>query len=246
MNKEKIIEYLKNIIFANSTIATHAITIRDSSKSKSTDLINTANSILKNGLNISIVNGFNISSTCTTYGTKDLCDFNEVINYFYGPISISDDNKNVTVVVAMPDTFTDINGNEYFLGTFPKDLEKDDKKYMNYPLNSYCISKKMIPKEFIVGYIISNGMVSKYEDKEYKFVPNYDYIGWKTPDEQISYFESIKEDLIENNMMMVTPDAIEKATNIINLCKSFNLTYSYYRQLVEYAKQKYDIELKKH
>lgn len=233
--KERIIDYLDMIIVPGSSVAAHGVTFRNGF-GNSDVLIKTAENICKTGLNIKPSGGSNIALTCSFMGDSESYNRDKLLDYFYSNIAISDDDKYTTVVVAIPNVLVDSNGREFFLGNFPKKLEKEDQRYAEFPINRFFMDKKSIPKEFIVGYISGNVFVEKEEDSEYSFVPNSDYIGLKSPNEQALYVDSIKQELLQYGVREITPEIIDE----VDPWTRFGYPKSiYFAQAQEYAENKY-------
>lgn len=92
------------------------------------------------------------------------------------------------LLLAIPKTFKDKVGCEYFAG----DLSVSNIDAL-LPLNAYFDKTLSFPEEFILGYITA----SPATKGKLTFKHNEKYIGSKSEEEQIEFFESIKESLID-------------------------------------------------
>lgn len=239
--KDEIIDFLDMIIVPGSSVCAHGVTFRNGF-GNSDVLEKTAQNICRTGLNIKPSSGTNIALTCSFMGDAESYNRDKLLDYFYSSIAISDDNKYTTVVVAIPRTLVDSNGNEYFLGNFPENLEKDDYRYSDFPINQYFMDKRSIPKEFIVGYISGNVGVEREEDLEYSFVPNQSYIGLMTPEEEVEFVDSIKPELVQYGVREITPEIIDEVDPWVRFGYPKSL---YLAQAQEYAENKYKGYIKK-
>lgn len=196
------------------------------------DCIEKAEKILQEGLKNKGWGG--ILSNVQMYGQKKKMtddDTKDLVNYFFGHL---DHNKYANIVVAIPDRLSDINGEEYFLGYFNKVsgyAKGIDKAGDSLPLNQMVENTKIMPKEFIVGYYYS-----EYNSDKFVFIPNPKFIGFMSSEEQMLFFEKIKDELIKN-FYLDTPEALIRK---LTLLKNFGITYNteYHRQLEEYCKEK--------
>lgn len=241
-NKDRIKTLLDLMILSNSSIGAHGITFRED-LGTSEDLKEKAEKITEEGIKVSSRNGANFASTCQIFGNKDEYDQERLIEYFYGSIAISVDGQYKTVIVAIPQTMTDLEDREYFLGKFPEGMEKDDESYRPFPINEYFMEKGYVPKEFVVGYI-SGEIGQKPEESFFKFTHNPNYIGTKAPNQRKQFFESIKQDLLKHGLREITPEIVDEI-DPADLYPQFGLDKSkYLEQAKDYARQKYNIRTK--
>lgn len=94
-----------------------------------------------------------------------------------------------SIIIAVPSTAKDKEGNEYFLGEFLAKKEYEAICYNNadIPVNHFCKQNQEIPTEFILGYCTYT------DEKGFELVLNKKYIGFKSKEEQADFFESIKD-----------------------------------------------------
>lgn len=174
-------KYLNSYVLSESCIGVHGL-------SKSDNFYLTAQKILNEGLNIRNEGGLN---TCCTMLNK-CTDLNRIFGYNYAK------DKNdlaCTILIAIPETMDDINGDTYYIGPFDDIYiggNEDRIKYvLKHPFNAYINILKKVPKEFIVG-----AYIKEYETGKFKqFIINTNYIGLMSYEEQVTYFESIKKQL---------------------------------------------------
>lgn len=236
---EKIIELEKKMlkfelistIQPNYSIGVHGINFPKNQNltSQSENFLEIAKKIMKSGLKNFGSGG--ILSNVQMYGQlKDLSDqdFNSIFDYCYG---FGDMEGNyVNILVAIPEVFIDKQGMEYYLGHFTKNENGVYAKYgsgSNLPLNRFVNEKRFLPKEFIVGYFVYNT-----HELEFFFTKNPEFIGWKSNEEQVEFFENIKEDL--RKLSTYTKEDAEKLLKFLPSLSSND----YFLQLFEY----YDME----
>lgn len=169
------------------SIGVHGISSTD-------DNIVTAKKIIDTGLKFKGWGG--ILSNVYMFGQKkDMTDnnFDELVNYFF-PV-VDSNNMIVNIIVAIPESFKDSKGSEYYLGHFNRvsGYAKGNSEAGDYlPLNKYAEKIKYLPKEFIVGY-----SYGRYNTREFTFVRNPSFIGFMSEEDQTRYFESILNTLVE-------------------------------------------------
>lgn len=146
-------------------------------------------SILENGLLSKQICHFGVAATVALHGFYDNAD--KLINLANDSlIRVENNLTNGAVIVAIPGTLKGIDGQDYFLGTFPdvkgRWLRADDRRLYNIPINNIVKKLEYIPKEFILGVIQKiNG--------EIRFIPNYNFISCYSEDKQIAFFENLKQ-----------------------------------------------------
>ena len=91
------------------------------------------------------------------------------------------------ILMAIPKTFKDRFGLDYFIG----DLNTADHE-ATLPFNAYLNQISSFPEEFVVGYLTASPMTNG----ALTFSLNDKYIGTKSEEEQIHFFETIKDSLI--------------------------------------------------
>lgn len=244
MNDKNIISQLLDLmIVPGSSVGAHGITFRDE-VGNHTELLETAKTITEEGIKVKRSGGANFALTCSMLGDSDSYDRDELIDYFYGAISISNDNKYTTIVVAIPNVMVDVEGKEYFLGNFPKGMEKDNEKFASFPINRYIMEKGAIPREFIVGYISGKVNINPGEEG-YSFRHNPHYIGLRSDEENKDFFESIKPSLLEHGVKEITPEILNEVDPSELLPQFHFAKDEYLQQAKEYASKKYNIPLSK-
>ena len=220
MSLDEFIELFLSIP-ENYSIGIHGITSSDNH-------IDVANSIMNNGL---MLNGWGgILSSVEMFGrlkNMDDRDKKKLLNYFYG--KVDSENKFVNVLFAFPQTLKDYDNKEYFLGYFKKTsgyAKGVDEAGDGLPLNRMAEADSLIPKEFIVGY-----MVQQLNSPYFQFVKNDSFIGFMSLGKQKEYFESIKNRLI-NDFNMTDKDGIVMVTTFFKNC-GMNIP-EYYKQADRY------------
>lgn len=193
--KKTIQEQIKSTIIEKSTIAIHTISGQNA--------VEDAVSILWNGLEQSdrtqggLPGNFNIVNNTE-----------EILPNIYA----SDANNNkIVVVVSIPEVMKDANGDEWYMGIYPTRCKKYDKDADTLPINQFIENERRVPREFIAGLLILNeGRTTELNGTKLvlgqveKFVPNSKFIGVLPPEEQVSFFETIKDSLVERGLKKVS------------------------------------------
>ena len=217
MNYNDFIEYISKLDI-NASLGLHGITGEG-------DYLETAKSILRDGLQTKSWGGI-LSNVQMIGQIKNLKenDYLRIRDYIY---SIDQDGMIVNVVFAFPETFTSLDGKEYFLGHFnPVQgfAKGEENGGESLPFNQIVTVTKKIPKEFILGFY-----VGKVETDNFTFYQNPTFY-MNNKEEFKSNFEKL---LIENGIF-----DIEKIYSNIDLYKQFGLYNEYHRQLEEYMEKK--------
>ena len=151
-----------------------------------------------------------------------------------------DSNNKIVVVVSIPEIMKDSNGDDWYMGIYPTHCQKYDERADSLPINQVIESEELVPKEFIAGlYIFNEGTTSLTNGVEYisgyveKFVPNSRFIGVLPEEEQIAYFETIKDKLIAKGLKKVTDDVSSK----FSFNKFLNINSYYEEELISYQQQ---------
>lgn len=240
-DKNKIVQFLDYIIVPESSVGVHGITFRKEIGNNE-ELLKIAETIINEGLKVNKSGGQNIALTCSLFGDAESYNRDELLDYFCGPISVSNDDTYTSIVIAIPNVMVDAEGKEYFLGNFPKGLEKDNQVFATFPINRYILDKGFIPREFIVGYIYGNVNINPGEE-EYSFKSNPHYIGLRSDEEKIAFFENIKSSLLKYGVREITPEILNEA-DFSELFQRLNLPKDeYLKQAKEYASKKYNVTL---
>lgn len=195
--EKSIEEQINRIIGKNSTIAIHTISGENA--------VEDVASILWKGLEQSgrtaggLPGNFNIINNIA-----------DIVPNIYA----RDANGNkIVVVVSIPEVLKDKNNEEWYMGIYPTKCRKYDERVDSLPVNRMLESEKLVPREFIAGlYIYNDGTTTELNGTKLitghveKFVPNSNFIGVMTEEEQKDYFESIKDKLIEKGLRRITDD----------------------------------------
>ena len=198
---------------------------------KSDNMIDTADCIMDKGLAIHGWGG--LLSNVKMYGQmKDLNDFwfGKIVNYFYGQTDCNEIFTNI--LFAFPETFTDSNGKEYFLGHFNRNTgyaKGDDEAGDSLPINMMTESTNTVPREFIFGYTIN-----RLNSDDFRFVLNPNFIGFKSNEFKTEFFESIKDKLIDAGLLDK-----DNYFEVISKLQSFGLDIEeYHKQMIKYYEEK--------
>lgn len=229
-SEKELEDILKQIVIPNSSIGLHGIRNRDEDIDNNIDL---ANKILNEGLNI-VMEWSGLVGTICMLGKIEQCNFKEITDYVYG----IDKYKNiVNIIFAIPETIPMIDGDEYFVGTFPEccGYGKNDERSTSIPFNRFIDENGRFPTEFIVGYI-----KNKYRDISEDFVEelilNENYIGFKTPVERLLYFDSIKTKLEKIRCYKVNEDYMN-LVNIFPKPSYYQISFSEYFKANGYSQE---------
>ena len=221
MSKEEFIELFLNIP-GEYSIGIHGI-------SRTNDYVEAAKSILNEGLKLYDWGGI-LRSVMMLGRLKNMDDRDKrkLFNYFYdGPDC---DGRYVDVVFAFPKTLKDFDDKEYYLGFFKKVSsgygKGIDAAGAGLPLNMMAEADHLVPREFIVGY-----MVHKCNSEYFEFVPNDCFIGLASEFKQKEYFESIKDRLIDEFNLVDK----EGANKVISFFKKSGMEIpEYFKQVDRY------------
>ena len=165
MNLEEFVEYIYSL-YSNLSLGFHGIGKKRNEKNKGLSNIEIAEKILEKGLETD--RKWGLLGTVQKFGQiKDL-DSNKlkkILNYAY----MADEDRIVNVIFAFPESITTSEGKEMYLGHYDYDLEFDSKygKYSKLPLNVLAQRAGYVPREFILGYCIS-----QFESDEIIFIKN--------------------------------------------------------------------------
>ena len=159
MSKEDVksnSSYLK--IFLNPeeiySIGTHVCGLRNEIE----NINELADSIFENGLMFKTFEGVGLTGTVYMKGSTD---FEEKIDKSVEELYEQVDNNVIPagVIVAVPGSIQGIDGKDYYLGTYPDDLEwiaKDDKRLSFLPIEDFVRKIGRVPREFILGILIKD------------------------------------------------------------------------------------------
>lgn len=211
----KVLDYLD----LDYSIGVHGI-------NKSNDVINTAFKIMNEGLKTNGWGGL-LSNVCVFGQKKDLTgyDYQNIIDYYF----YSDNNScYANVLIAMPSSFTDREGNTYFLGHFNKVrgyAKGIDEAGDSLPLNRIVEKNSFIPKQFIVGYYYGH---CDFDD--FDFVPNPNFIGFCSEEERLMFY-----DWLVNEMNKLNYDNIDDEMVKIQIMEKYRIKDNeYVKQLREF------------
>lgn len=165
INKNELFSFFNRNIGNTCSILKHTCNFGDPNE----DVVK---SILEKG----IINNF-YSVRCTCYPFGRLEDERKTANAIYNVSNFNNYNmyskeEFYNIVVAIPLYFLDSNGHNYFGGIIkPNNMEKKISNYSICTPIEYTMShKKIIPREFILGYYKSSSF-NNYVD--FVFNPNY-------------------------------------------------------------------------
>ena len=211
----KVLDYLD----LDYSIGVHGI-------NKSNDVINTAFKIMNEGLKTNGWGGL-LSNVCVFGQKKDLTgyDYQNIIDYYF----YSDNNScYANVLIAMPSSFTDREGNTYFLGHFNKVrgyAKGIDEAGDSLPLNRIVEKKSLLPNQFIVGYYYGFG-----DSSDFEFVLNPNFIDFCSNEEKLSFY-----DWLANEMKKINYENIYEEMAKIQIRESLGLNENeYVKQLKEF------------
>lgn len=145
-------------------------------------------SILNNGLTFKIREGVGLTGTVHMLGSEDFeSKLDAVFNNLYN--KVNNGELPAGVIVAVPGSLKDIDGKDYFIGTYPNDLDfiaKDDKRIKKLPVEEYTLKLGGVPKEFILGVIAKI-------DGETIVCGNNEYISYLDSDRQTLFLNRMKQ-----------------------------------------------------
>lgn len=216
-NEEQFIKLMNEIIIPDSTIGTHCIISRHGGYIGKFDLPKEerANLIMENGLYSSPYAGSKgIISTVFFHGNANDETYREIWDYSYNY-----ELETYKVIIALPKS-VNIDNEEYIIGDFPIVNDPFHLKSLEYERLAQKIEfnrTPLIPKEFIVGYVIDeteNRELLKPGDKIYNkhtlFINEKYY-------SLIGEFDNESKEIIKNNTMTAkAKQLILKAQKKIN------------------------------
>ena len=148
-----------------------------------------ADSILQKGLLSARREGGGIAEDVHILGNQDVEGllYNMLIKFYESAMF----RNTGGVVVAIPTTMLNEDGERVSIGTFPNDLgfiAKDDPRIISLPINSFVRSTGCLPKEFILG------VVSQDENGNACFHKNDHFIAELSPQDQIEVYKRFVSD----------------------------------------------------
>lgn len=154
-----------------------------------------ADSILSKGLISARREGGGIAEDVHILGSENVLEkLKNMLERFYTQVIQYNTGG---VVVAIPQTLLNSEGEEVFVGKFPEDLafgNKDDDRIRLLPLNVFVRKIGYLPKEFIVG------VVSKNQDGSISFHKNDKFISLLSYEEQIDLYNKFVEQGLSVNL----------------------------------------------
>ena len=199
--------------------------------------IEVAKKITESGLETKGWGGI-LSNTCMFGQKKNFTtkEYRKIIDYYY----TNDSNSQfANILVAVPESFQDREGKQYFLGHFNPTTQFAkglDEAGDSLPLNKIVDEDKCLPKEFIVGYYYGT-----FNTSEITFVPNPDFIGFRSKEEQDAFFEQLKGKLEKVGVKDVQDGLID-----IEFTHRFGWKITeYQKQLMEFMNYQPTYEVKK-
>ena len=203
---------MESTILTHSTIGVHGLNINDN------NMIEQISSILSKGLFINHPSG--MVGNIAFYGTTDDWGYKEIYDYAY--YSASSDKFIVNFIVAIPETLTTSNGDNYLVCLGDAADYRKNKGLQNYNqnaldnwLNQYISVKKCLPKEFIVGTTITDKISGKTS-----FAVNKSYYGNLSDDQKMKCSDNLINDLL--NTEYCYPHLMYKITdnNLVSIKKT--------------------------
>lgn len=189
--------------------------------------IKLADNMLKNGIVMQSSGG--MLSNLQMFGQKkNMGSFllDKLKNYSY---TAEFNNVIVNVLVAVPDYLETSDGGKYFLGHFNYSELSNTRENAenNLPLNIITDMERLIPKEFVVGYVYKN-----FLGNNMSYVSNPKFIGLLSEEKrQIFIDEFIKKRINKYGLR-----TIEEELSIVETLKSVDRyeETEYYRQLLDF------------
>lgn len=222
-NDEKV-DAIRKLIIEGSNLAVHGI------NSNKEDLSSVALSILhSDGLRTNKSSNFYYN--CSVVGNED--NLEDALNYVY----YKSNDSYVNLIIAVPPTITNINGEEYYMGNLPNSGEFLDKKhdcsYDDMLINLFIKNNGYIPREFIVGFVVGVNVEGYVHEV---FVDNPYYIGRLDIEDRKTFGQSFIEGCsIENDRLYNLSNlTLEEVENMLNVYKRFNMDITYLEQLRNY------------
>lgn len=231
-NGKELEEYLKNNmgLLPNSTLAVHGM--------KSSPIVKTGESILKDGL---LVKGWGgIASTCEIKYDENGTDYQDLIDYSYQVVTEGNVELTCNVIVAFPKILTATDNKSYFLGdiddTFKgvsrRGFVKGNDPSSDLPISEYVANIRQIPKEFILGYIITDTKNNSL------FRPNENYIGLCSESERRQVADHFIAE-IENqgiHIFDINQDKVSEYESYVEIYEKFGKNSIYLNQLIKECK----------
>mgnify|MGYP003299061784 FL=1 len=222
-NDEKV-DAIRKLIIEGSNLAVHGI------NSNKEDLSSVALTIL-NSDGLRTNKSSNFYYNCSVVGNED--NLEDALNYVY----YKSNDSYVNLIIAVPPTITNINGEEYYMGNLPnsgKFLDKKhDRSYDDMLINLFIKNNGYIPREFIVGFVVGVNVEGYVHEV---FIDNPYYIGRLDIEDRKAFGQSfIEECSIENDRLYnLTNLTIDDVENLLNVYKRFNMDVTYLEQLRNY------------
>lgn len=225
MEKQNV-EKLKRIILPNSTLASYSIPSTESVKQAIEDFW--FGTKTEERLNEGLLGFAKIE--------KRLEDIEPTVR------TLNDKNGDkVVMIYAIPQVLETSNSEVYFIGNYPLDAKKYDKRVDSMPIDEYFARKRIIPKEFLVGALTSNwgheseiikGVLVDYKPETLS--PNTHYYGVKQEKERKKFADHLVEEM---KSMEIELKTVEETEHHRQLMEMLNLDTYYIDQLDEYQKR---------
>lgn len=154
-------------------------------------------------------------------------DYRRIYDYCF---SLDEKNTCVNMIVAVPSVMYDSDKNEYFLGHYNySDMHQkgDGASGAFLPMTMFTEDIGYLPEQFIVGYQSFNS-----DSESSNFIPNLDFIGFKTEEEQAQFFDQLLKAGLDKYAYKT--EVGQKLERIVNV----ETASEYIKQLLEYYKSK--------
>ena len=162
-------------------------------------------SVLNSGLISSEIPHLGFVGTVSMLGSEDFeRKIDESVSFLLE--YVDNDLCDGAVIVAIPGTIKGVDGNDYFLGTYPDDMSgyarRDDKRIETLPIEEVARNMDHVPKEFILGVI-------EKVDGETKCFPNYEYFSRLSDADKESFFNQMNRNKLETLEKVLSEDFYE-------------------------------------
>lgn len=226
MEKQNV-EKLRNIILPNSTLASYSIPSTESVKQAIEDFW--FGTKTEERLN---------------EGLLGFAKIEESLDGIEPTVRTLNDQKGdkVVMIYAIPQVLESSDGKKYFVGNYPTDAKKYDKRVDSMPIDEYFARKRVIPKEFLVGALVSNwgheseiikGALVDYKPESLSL--NSQYYGSKEDSDKKQFTDKLLEEM---KSMEIELKTVEETEHHRQLMEMLNLNTYYVDQLEEYQNRR--------
>lgn len=231
-NENKINE-ISSLIESNSTLAVHGNGLDEGASVLASMILGS------NGLGAR----HNIYFNCKVVGDNN--NLIDALNYVH-----HNDREYVNLIFAIPSTIKNALGEEFYMGTLPKDgvfkAYKYDDDYGNFIINMFIKKAGYIPREFIVGAVIGNVTTNGVDER---FVVNPCYYGLLDEEDKRRFgdkflktafrytidFEHFYKINDYERFYKINDVTIDEIDNILKLYKRFGFSDLFFEQLRDYV-----------